>query len=162
MKYIPCKVSPFPLVLPTSAKCVCSRIWHVDEDGMVSTPIDFTATVNYINFLNHSDQACGPASTRRRTVHMILSCFGKRNHIGMHASYVYLKNCCPIMTVLLATKVCHLRADIRAETPPIFYCRNVGVVFEMIALVKRHRTGCLKAFRDAFRKVDFSRDRRSS
>lgn len=33
------------------------RIWHVDQEGRVATPIDFTATLSYVNFLNHSDQA---------------------------------------------------------------------------------------------------------
>ncbi|CAM9720745.1 unnamed protein product [Laminaria digitata] len=32
------------------------RIWHVDQQGRVATPIDFTATLSYVNFLNHSDQ----------------------------------------------------------------------------------------------------------
>lgn len=42
----------FPLLL-----LVCRRIWHVDAEGRVSTPLNFTATISYINFLNHSDQA---------------------------------------------------------------------------------------------------------
>lgn len=33
------------------------RIWHVDAEGRVSTPLNFTSTISYINFLNHSDQA---------------------------------------------------------------------------------------------------------
>ncbi|CBJ26466.1 conserved unknown protein [Ectocarpus siliculosus] len=32
------------------------RIWHVDQHGQVATPLDFTSTLSYINFLNHSDQ----------------------------------------------------------------------------------------------------------
>eukprot|EP00752_Nemacystus_decipiens_P003843 g3535.t1 len=32
------------------------RIWHVDAQGRVSTPLNFTSTISYINFLNHSDQ----------------------------------------------------------------------------------------------------------
>lgn len=33
------------------------RIWHVDERGYVATPVDFSGTLSYVNFLNHSDQA---------------------------------------------------------------------------------------------------------
>lgn len=29
----------------------------MDQDGRVVTPIDFTSTLSYINFLNHSEQA---------------------------------------------------------------------------------------------------------
>ncbi|CAN0011198.1 unnamed protein product [Scytosiphon promiscuus] len=32
------------------------RIWHVDQHGRVATPLDFTSTLSYVNFLNHSDQ----------------------------------------------------------------------------------------------------------
>ncbi|CAM9587997.1 unnamed protein product [Pylaiella littoralis] len=32
------------------------RIWHVDKRRQVATPLDFTSTLSYINFLNHSDQ----------------------------------------------------------------------------------------------------------
>ena len=51
-KYVQWTSYCFPVLFP-----MCRRIWHVDAGGRVSTPLNFTATVSYINFLNHSDQA---------------------------------------------------------------------------------------------------------
>lgn len=42
----------------TSWVCILARrrIWHVDQSGSVTVPIDYSATLSYVNFLNHSEQ----------------------------------------------------------------------------------------------------------
>ncbi|CAM9415494.1 unnamed protein product, partial [Choristocarpus tenellus] len=42
--------------VPSEVYDQLKHIWHVDRGDNVITPLDFTATVSYVNFLNHADE----------------------------------------------------------------------------------------------------------